>query len=77
MTRTFHKMHGLGNDFVIFDAREDPLSIDESLARAIADRKTGVGCDQLIILEKSKVADLRRAHACEDSRDRRWPGRGF
>jgi diaminopimelate epimerase len=59
MTRTFHKMHGLGNDFVIFDAREEPLSIDESLARAIADRKTGVGCDQLIILEKSNVADLR------------------
>ena len=59
MTRTFHKMHGLGNDFVIFDAREELLAIDESLARAIADRKTGVGCDQLIILEKSNVADLR------------------
>lgn len=59
MTRTFHKMHGLGNDFVIFDAREQPLAIDEPLARAIADRKTGVGCDQLIVLEKSGVADLR------------------
>jgi diaminopimelate epimerase len=59
MTRTFHKMHGLGNDFVIFDAREEPLSIDEPLARAIADRKTGVGCDQLIVLEKSNVADVK------------------
>ena len=59
MTRTFHKMHGLGNDFVIFDAREEPLSMDEPLARAISDRKTGVGCDQLIVLEKSTVADLR------------------
>ena len=59
MTRTFHKMHGLGNDFVIFDAREEPLAIDESLARALSDRKTGVGCDQLIVLEKSSVADLR------------------
>ena len=34
MTRTFHKMHGLGNDFVIFDAREQPLAMDEPLARA-------------------------------------------
>ena len=59
MTRTFHKMHGLGNDFVIFDAREDPLAMDEPLARAVADRKTGIGCDQLIVLEKSTVADLR------------------
>jgi diaminopimelate epimerase len=59
MTRTFHKMHGLGNDFVIFDAREEPLAMDESLARAVSDRKTGIGCDQLVVLEKSNVADLR------------------
>jgi diaminopimelate epimerase len=59
MTRTFHKMHGLGNDFAIFDAREEPLAMEEPLARAISDRKTGVGCDQLIVLEKSTVADLR------------------
>ena len=59
MTRTFHKMHGLGNDFVIFDAREEPLAMDEPLARAVSDRKTGIGCDQLVVLEKSTVADLR------------------
>lgn len=59
MTRTFHKMHGLGNDFVILDAREDPLSMDEPLARAVAERRTGVGCDQLIVLEPSNRADLR------------------
>ena len=59
MTRTFHKMHGLGNDFVIFDARTETLAIDEPLARAISDRKTGIGCDQLIVLEPSTVADLR------------------
>ena len=59
MTRTFHKMHGLGNDFVIFDAREEPLALDEPLARAVSDRKTGVGCDQLIVLEPSTVADLK------------------
>ncbi|MGE5601195.1 MAG: diaminopimelate epimerase [Pseudomonadota bacterium] len=59
MTRTFHKMHGLGNDFVIFDARGEPLAMDEPLARAVSDRKTGIGCDQLVVLEKSNVADLR------------------
>jgi diaminopimelate epimerase len=59
MTRTFHKMHGLGNDFAIFDAREEPLAMDEPLARAISDRRTGIGCDQLIVLEPSNVADLR------------------
>jgi diaminopimelate epimerase len=59
MTRTFHKMHGLGNDFAIFDAREDPLAMSEPLARALADRRTGIGCDQLIVLEPSDKADLR------------------
>src|SRR5690348_16949307 len=52
-------MHGLGNDFVIVDAREDPFVVSPTLARAIADRKTGVGCDQLIVLEPSSAADLR------------------
>jgi len=59
MIRTFHKMHGLGNDFAIFDARETPLAMSERLARALADRRTGIGCDQLIVLEASQVADLR------------------
>jgi len=59
MRRPFHKMHGLGNDFVIFDAREVPLEMDERLARAIADRNTGIGCDQLIVLEPSDIANVR------------------
>jgi diaminopimelate epimerase len=59
MRRHFHKMHGLGNDFVIIDAREAPFEVTQSLARAIADRRTGVGCDQLIVLEPSESADLR------------------
>ena len=58
MTR-FHKMHGLGNDFVILDAREGAVAMDEARARAIADRRTGVGCDQVIVLEPSDVADVR------------------
>src|SRR6476659_7565827 len=52
-------MHGLGNDFVIVDARDQPFDVTQALARAIADRRTGVGCDQLIVLEPSGSADLR------------------
>jgi diaminopimelate epimerase len=59
MTRRFTKMHGLGNDFAIFDAREQPLAIDAARAGALADRRTGIGCDQLILLEPSQQADVR------------------
>jgi diaminopimelate epimerase len=51
-------MHGLGNDFVIVDARTSPVEINEPLAQAIANRRTGVGCDQLIVLERSDRADV-------------------
>lgn len=59
MRRHFHKMHGLGNDFVIVDARETPFDVTPPLARALADRRTGIGCDQLILIEDSKRADVR------------------
>ena len=59
MVWRFHKMHGLGNDFAIFDAREAPLAIDADRARLLADRHRGIGCDQLILIEPSEVADLR------------------
>jgi diaminopimelate epimerase len=59
MKRRFRKMHGLGNDFVIFDAREAPIGMDGATARALADRRTGIGCDQLILLEPSDRADVR------------------
>ncbi len=55
----FHKMHGLGNDFVVIDARAAPVAMSGSRARAIADRHTGIGCDQLILLERSDVADAK------------------
>ena len=55
----FRKMNGLGNDFVVLDARARPLVISEIAAKAIADRKTGIGCDQLIVLEKSSGYDVR------------------
>ena len=49
----FIKMHGLGNDFVVLDGRERPIAIEAARVRAIADRHTGVGCDQLILLERA------------------------
>jgi diaminopimelate epimerase len=56
----FTKMHGLGNDFVVLDARDKPIpEIDASAAAAIADRHIGIGCDQLVVLEPSGVADFR------------------
>jgi diaminopimelate epimerase len=59
MRRHFHKMHGLGNDFVIVDARDEPFEVTAEVARAVADRRTGIGCDQLIVLEPSEHADLK------------------
>ncbi len=57
MTGRFHKMHGLGNDFVVIDARESVVSMNPARARAIADRRTGIGCDQLILIAPSSTAD--------------------
>ena len=53
----FKKMHGLGNDFVVIDARELAVSFDDAAARRIANRHTGVGCDQFIVLEPSQNSD--------------------
>ncbi len=60
MKLSFIKMHGLGNDFVIIDATERPVSLNETQRRQIADRRYGAGCDQLIVMEppKDKSADL-------------------
>jgi diaminopimelate epimerase len=50
----FIKMHGLGNDFVVLDARTDALpDMTSAAARALADRRTGIGCDQIVLLEPS------------------------
>lgn len=59
MKTRFHKMHGLGNDFVVIDARETPVDMTAARAHAIADRRTGIGFDQLILLEPSTVADVK------------------
>lgn len=56
---SFVKMHGLGNDFVVVDARAEPVAMTAARTRAIADRREGIGCDQLILIEPSTIADAR------------------
>jgi len=53
-------MHGLGNDFVVIDGRDRQIALSEQQKRLIANRRLGVGCDQLIVLEppKDRLADV-------------------
>lgn len=55
---SFRKMNGLGNDFVVLDSRARALALAPEIVRVIADRKEGIGCDQLIALEPSDKADV-------------------
>ncbi len=54
-TVNFLKMHGLGNDFVVIDARKRPFALSAAQAAAIADRRRGIGCDQIIVLEAGQT----------------------
>ena len=56
-TVPFAKMHGLGNDFVVIDGRVRPIRVSAAAAQAIGDRHTGVGFDQLIVLEPPQSAE--------------------
>jgi len=57
----FTKMHGLGNDFVVIDAINQDISLDANAVRQLADRRFGVGCDQLLLVEAptDPAADFR------------------
>ncbi len=57
MRLKFTKMHGLGNDFVVFDATVTPLPLTPMQLRSLADRHFGVGCDQILLVEKPRTAD--------------------
>jgi diaminopimelate epimerase len=59
MSRSFIKMNGLGNDFVIVQPGEEAFEPNPDQAREICDRIDGVGCDQLIVLEPSEKATIR------------------
>lgn len=53
MNLRFTKMHGAGNDFVVIDATQQPLSLSPEQMRRLGDRRFGVGCDQILVIEKS------------------------
>ena len=57
MPLTFHKMHGAGNDFVLLDLREQALAVDATQARNLAERHTGIGCDQVLVLQAPNADD--------------------
>lgn len=57
MNLRFSKMHGLGNDFVVIDAINQSVSLDAGQVRALADRHTGIGCDQLLLIEPARTAE--------------------
>lgn len=53
----FTKMHGLGNDFVVCDATAAPLRLSTAQMRQLANRRLGVGCDQILAVETAQRAD--------------------
>ena len=60
MTNKFDKMHGQGNDFIILDRRGvDAPPVSRDAARALADRRFGIGCDQILVIGDSDSADIR------------------
>ena len=58
MLMKFTKMHGLGNDFVVIDAVTQNVRVTASMARRLSDRKTGIGCDQVLIVEPPSEPDI-------------------
>ena len=57
MTLSFTKMHGLGNDFIVIDARSQAVSLRSEQVRLLADRRFGIGCDQLLLVEAPLTPD--------------------
>lgn len=55
--REFTKMHGLGNDFVVLDGTQEPIHLDAAAARQLADRRYGIGCDQILIVDPPRSAN--------------------
>ncbi len=54
----FSKMHGLGNDFAVIDASQLPFVLDMQVVAALGQRKTGIGFDQLLVVEAASQPDV-------------------
>ena len=55
---SFTKMNGLGNDFVVMDGREQTVNLTSTQVRAISNRHTGIGCDQIVIIEHPRESKI-------------------
>jgi len=58
MQLAFTKMHGAGNDFVVIDATDRPFALPKEKIRFLANRNLGVGCDQVLVVEKPRAAGV-------------------
>ncbi|MCU7373811.1 diaminopimelate epimerase [Paucibacter sp. O1-1] len=58
MKLRFTKMQGAGNDFVVIDATQAPLALSEAQLRALGDRRFGIGCDQILVIERSATPGI-------------------
>ncbi len=58
MKLKFTKMHGAGNDFVVVDAISQTVSLSTEQCRSIADRRFGIGADQILVVEKSTTPNV-------------------
>jgi len=67
MSLRFTKMHGLGNDFVVLDARAASLSLDDEQVRTFGDRRTGIGFDQLLVIEPARDPDCDFAYSIRNA----------
>lgn len=67
MPLRFTKMHGLGNDFVVLDARANAVTLNAEQVRAMADRHTGIGFDQLLIIQPAHDADADFAYTIRNA----------
>ena len=56
MKLTFTKMQGLGNDFIVFDGVRQRVTLNADQCRFLADRRFGIGCDQILLVEPSRLA---------------------
>ena len=59
MTVRFTKMHGAGNDFILIDDRAETMPTDRATLAALAARRTGIGCEGVILVQPSAVADFK------------------
>ncbi len=76
-TLPFVKMHGLGNDFVVLDGFEHHVKMTPELARAIGDRRFGIGCDQILVVAPSTVADAKMLIYNQDGSEVEMCGNGI